>query len=266
MNTSLDRLICCTLGRIWDRGRGQRGESPDRKAGGRTVPLEDATMIIEYNASAEDIGIQFFLDSEGWREIEIFDPSGREVFSAETGGSLTRQGGGTELFLESVEPPTADLPINRFLRRFPEGTYRFRGLDNAGNRLVGEAEFSHDIPVGPQILLPRPARGAECAENVPARAAVVAWNPVRESIDGEQIEVVRYEVIIENEDDGLNFDVKLPATVGTRLSVPVQLLRRAPRTSVRCWQSKRAATRRFRSSVSPRQIDAVRWLRCRRRP
>ena len=226
MNTSLDRLICCTLAGFGIAAAASGGESPDRKAGGRTVPLEDATMIIEYNASDEDIGIQFFLDSEGWREIEIFDPSGREVFSAETGGSLTRQGGGTELFLESVEPPTADLPNHRFLRRFPAGTYRFRGLDNAGRHLQGDAEFSHVIPVGPQILLPRPARGAECAEDVPARAAVVAWNPVRESIDGGQIEVVRYEVIIENEEDGLNFDVKLPATVGTRLNVPVQLLRR----------------------------------------
>ena len=225
MKTNLDKLVCFSLAGLGIAAAANGGELPERKAGARTVPLEDATMIIEYNASAEDIGIQFFLDSEGWREIEIFDPSGREVFSAETGGSLTRQGGGTELFLESVEPPTADLPINRFLRRFPEGTYRFRGFDNAGNRLVGEAEFSHDIPVGPQILLPRPARGAECAENVPARAAVVAWSPVRESIDGEQIEIVRYEVIIENEDDGLNFDVKLPATVGTRLSVPAQLLR-----------------------------------------
>ena len=124
------------------------------------VPLEESTMIIEYNSTDEDIGVQFFLDSEGWREIEITDPTGHEVFSAESAGRLTRQGGGTELFLESVEPATDDLPIARFLRRFPEGVYRFRGTDNAGNRLVGHAEFSHDIPNGPQIVLPAPAHGA----------------------------------------------------------------------------------------------------------
>ena len=62
-------------------------------------------MIIEFNSSAEDIGVQFFLDSEGWTSIEIRDPRGREIFSAEAEGRLARQGGGTELFLESVEPP-----------------------------------------------------------------------------------------------------------------------------------------------------------------
>ena len=179
-------------------------------------------MIIEYNSSDEDIGIQFFLDSEGWREIEITDPTGREVFSAESAGRLPQQGGGTELFLESVEPAVDELPIARFLRRFPEGFYRFRGADNAGNRLTGQAEFSHDIPAGPKIVLPAPAHGADCAENVPARGAVVDWNPVIEAITGEAIDIVRYEVIIENDD--LNFDVKAPARAGTRMAVPSGLL------------------------------------------
>jgi hypothetical protein len=194
----------------------------DRDGAMRRVPLEESTMIIEYNASDEDIGVQFFLDSEGWREIEISDPTGHEVFSAESEGRLTQQGGGTELFLESVEPTTDELPIAKFLRRFPAGVYRFRGIDKAGNRLVGEAEFSHDIPTGPQIVMPAPARGADCAENVPARGAVVAWNPVTESITGEPIEIVRYEVIIESDD--LNFDVKAPARAGNMLSVPSELL------------------------------------------
>jgi len=197
-------------------------EQTGRKAA-RSIPLAAATMIIEYNSSAEDIGIQFFLDlSEGWREIEIFDPNGREVFSAEAEGSLVRQGGGTELFLESVEPPIAQLPIDRFFRRFPEGLYRFRGVDNAGNRIVGQSRFSHDVPNGPEIVMPLPAAGAECAANVPPRGAVVAWNPVTETIDGDPIEIVRYEVIVENDD--LNFDVKFPAETGTMLSVSLELL------------------------------------------
>src|SRR5262245_59020576 len=75
---------------------------------GKSLPLEAATMIIEYNSSAEDIGVQYFLDSEGWQQIKIFDPSGVTIFDAQTGGRLTQQGGGTELFLESVEPPIAE--------------------------------------------------------------------------------------------------------------------------------------------------------------
>ena len=58
--------------------------------------------------------------------------------------------------------------------------------------------------------MPMPARGEECAENVPARGAVVAWNPVTESIFGDPLKIVRYEVIIEDE-ISLNFDVKFPA-------------------------------------------------------
>jgi hypothetical protein len=194
----------------------------EKKTEGKNIPLSASTMIIEYNASAEDIGVQFFLDSEGWREIEIFDPNGREIFGAETEGRLTRQGGGTELFLESVEPPLADLPIATFLRRFPEGIYKFRGRDNDGNQLTGQAKFTHDIPAGPKVLMPAPAAGAECAENVPTRGAVVAWNPVTQSISGDPLEIVRYEVIVENDD--LNFDVKFPAETGTMLTVSLELL------------------------------------------
>jgi hypothetical protein len=194
-----------------------------KKVPSKSVPLTASTLIIEYNASAEDIGVQFFLDlSEGWREMEIFDPSGQELFGAETEGRLTRQGGGTELFLESVEPPIADLPIEKFFRRFPEGIYRFRGIDNAGNTISGQAEFTHDIPAGPEMLMPQPPAGAECAVNVPARGAVIAWNPVTRSIFGDPLEIVRYEVIVENDD--LNFDVKFPAEAGTMLSVSPELL------------------------------------------
>ena len=214
---------CAAAGVVLAVSMNALAQQSDKKAESKSIPLEAATMIIEYNSSAEDIGVQFFLDSEAWREIQIFDPTGQDIFDAETGGRLTRQGGGTELFLESVEPPTADLSIARFFARFPEGNYQFRGRDNDGNRLHGRAKFSHDIPAGPKVVMPMPARGEECAENIPARGAVVAWNPVTESIFGNPLKIVRYEVIIEDE-ISLNFDVKFPASSGTMLSVPLELL------------------------------------------
>ena len=191
----------------------------------KVIPLEASTMIIEYNASAEDIGVQFFLDSDGWREVEIFDPSGAEIFSAETEGRLTRQGGGTELFLESVEPPTDEVPIARFFKRFPEGTYRFRARDNAGNLLRGSAEFTHDIPAGPVLITPVPAVGADCARRVPM-PVTIAWEPVTTSIANLPIEIKGYEVIVESEELPLNFDVKFPADV-LQLTVPDGLLKPA---------------------------------------
>ncbi|MDX1487374.1 MAG: fibronectin type III domain-containing protein [Acidiferrobacterales bacterium] len=194
------------------------GEKRDRQA--NRVPLKASTMIIEYNASAEDIGVQFFLDSDGWREVEIFDPKGKEIFSAETEGRLTRQGGGTELFLESVEPSLEDLSLKKFFRRFPEGTYRFIAIDNNGVLQRGNARFTHDIPAGPVILTPAPVTEDECPEvSVPV---VIEWDQVYTSIFGEPLEIVRYEVIVENDD--LNFDVKLPADTGTLLTVSPELL------------------------------------------
>lgn len=70
--------------------------------------------------------------------------------------------------------------------------------------------------------MPVPARGAECAQNLPADGVMIAWNPVTQSAFGDPLEIVRYEVIVEN--DELNFDVKFPATTGTMLSVSPQLL------------------------------------------
>lgn len=193
----------------------------------KSIPLKAATMIIEYNASAEDVGIQFFLDSDGWRTVEIFAPDGVEIFSADTAGSITQQGGGTELFLESVEPPIADLPFAEFFDRFPEGAYKFRALDNDGVLQLGSADFTHDIPAGPVITLPAGSSlpGANCRQVV-ATPVVIAWNPVTTSIDGDPIDIVGYEVIVENDD--LNFDVKFPAVSNPMLMVPDGLLQ--PRT------------------------------------
>jgi len=224
MKTIFGNLLRCALaGVALAAATTVAAEQSGKKTEGKSIPLTAATMIIEYNASAEDIGVQFFLDlSEGWQEMEIFDPSGREIFSAETEGRLTRQGGGTELFLESVEPPIADLPFEKFFRRFPQGIYKFRGRDNDGNRISGQAEFTHDVPAGPEMVMPVPAAGAECAEHVPASGAVIAWNPVTHSVFGDPLEIVRYEVIVENDD--LNFDVKFPAQTGTMLTVSLELL------------------------------------------
>ncbi len=187
----------------------------------KTIPLKASTMIIEYNGSAEDIGIQFFLDADGWRTVEIFDPDGVGIFSADTGGSLTEQGGGTELFLESVEPTIDELPFDEFFARFPEGTYSFRASDDAGNLLLGSAEFTHDIPARPEVLTPLPTGGRRCARDVP-QPVVIAWNPVVSSLFGEPLDIVRYEVIVENDD--MNFDAKFPATTGTLLTVSPELL------------------------------------------
>lgn len=193
--------------------------SPESPAGNdhkqaSQIPFSESTIIIEFNSSDEDVGVQFFIDADGWREVEIFNPRGKQIFEAEAEGRLLKQGGGTEMFLESEEPTLDELPLEDFFRLFPEGVYRFSGRTVDGERLVGSDEFTHDIPAGPDIVTPEvPEEG--CAQDVPL-PVVIAWNAVDTTIDGEPIEVAEYEVIV-----GDVFDVFLS---GTQVTVPMELL------------------------------------------
>ena len=205
----LGAAIALTLGTVAPQGQANNHQQVTR------IPFKEVRLIIEFNASAEDIGVQFFLDSDGWEEVQIFSPRGRPIFEAEATANLLRQGGGTELFVESVEPTLEDLPLEQFFRQFPEGRYRFAGTTPEGDRLFGSAEFSHDIPAGPDIIMPA-STPDECAEGVPL-PVVIAWNEVTTSIDDEPIEVVEYQVLAGDVIDAL--------TTGTTLTIPDGLLK-----------------------------------------
>ena len=185
-------------------------------AWGAEIPFKSLKMIIEYNSSAQDIGVQFFLDAEGWRTIKVLDPFGVQVFKATARGNVLEQGGATELFLESEEPPLSEVPLDVFFDRFREGIYDFSGRTADNDKLVGTAEFSHDIPAGPVIVSPAP--GAVCAQNV-AIPVVIDWDPVLLDIDGDPLPVVKYEVIVENATSHLSMHL---AGDVTQLTVPAE--------------------------------------------
>jgi hypothetical protein len=182
--------------------------------------FEAAKMIIEYNSSAQDIGVQFFLDAEEWQSIKILDPRGVQIFSAQTTGTLLEQGGGTELFLESVEPALDELPLEEFFARFPEGQYKFIGRLADGSKMTTKVTFTDDVPAGPVVTNPPQPGGGNCPQGV-AIPAVIGWEPVTESIEGEPIDIVGYEVIVEHEDQV--FDVHLDADA-TQVTVPAEFL------------------------------------------
>jgi len=185
------------------------------------VELDETRLIIEFNETDQDVGIQFFIDADGWQSLRIFDPAGKEIFDARTKGRLLDQGGVAELFVESEEPTLEDLPLDAFLERFPEGTYTFAGRAVDGAKLTGEAEFSHGIPAGPEITLPV-VSGEECATNVGIPVTVM-WNDVTATIDGDPIDIEAYEVIVEGDDLEM-IDVVMPADAGTALTVPGEAL------------------------------------------
>lgn len=177
-------------------------------------------MIIEYNSTDQDVGIQVFLDFDSWLAVKIFAPGGQQIFSVGAHGEFFSQGGGSELFMEGIEPSLEDVPLEEFFEHFPEGTYRFQGRAPNGVKIQSLVEFSHDIPAGPHITTPVSPGGDACATGV-AIPATIAWDPVTETIDGEPIEISGYEVVMEHGDG--NFDIVLPGDA-TNVAVPAQFL------------------------------------------
>jgi len=190
-------------------------------AGPQLISPESSTMIIEFNSTDGDVGVQFFFDAEEWTSMKVVDPTGTEIYSSDASGRLARLGGGSELFLESAEPLISDVPFVEFFQRFPAGVYRFTGKTAAGRNIAGTAQFTHRIPAGPEIVAPVPQPGEECARNV-AMPVDIAWNPVTLSYFGEPIDIKGYEVIIEAED--ATFDVHIPASAGTMVTVTPETL------------------------------------------
>lgn len=180
------------------------------------IDFSKAKIIFEFNASGPDLGIQVSLDGEPWHEIKIVDPKGRTMLDIEAKGRL-KKFGLTELFAESNEPNFAEVPAQDILDRFPAGVYEFSGKTVEGEKLVGTATLTHDIPNGPSNVVATPMGSSR----------LISWTAPTGSLAG-QSNIVGYQVIVERADnDTLGaatrvFDVKLPNV--TSVTVPSQFL------------------------------------------
>jgi hypothetical protein len=182
----------------------------------KVVPLKDARLKFEINATDRDGGVQVFIDADSWKEISIFDPSGAKILTTTTTGRMAKQGG-TELFLESAEPPFTRLPVAKLLQRFPKGKYAVRGTGVAGERYVGSAILTHNLPAGPELVSPVKGHGPQ----LPNDTSVV-WKPVAPP-NGSPI--IGYQVLVVRPDTGLRalpkvtLDATMPPTA-TSLKIP----------------------------------------------
>jgi hypothetical protein len=178
------------------------------------IPLTEAKLNIEHNAKDEDTGFQGFLDSEGWNRITVTGPDGK-VLDFRGEGELG-QLGLTELFFESVEPANADVPIPEVLETLPEGDYTFEGSAiEAGERqgkTIGTALLTHDIPEGPGLL--SPVEDAVVPED---EDLLVSWSPVDKTIDGSDINIISYQLIIEKDEEP---DPHMIGTMGLSMYLP----------------------------------------------
>ena len=182
------------------------------------VPFDDARLKIEYNSTAGDAGLQFFVDAEDWKHVTVTNPHGRKVLDVDA-AKVIRNYGLTELFSETSEPPFVDFPFSEFKKLFPQGAYTFSGTDINGQRLKSTFNLTHNIPDGAKIT--SPADGAA----LPADGVAIEWQPVTTPAG---IDIVAYQVLVVADDSGLGtaertVDVTLPATA-THMAVPPEFL------------------------------------------
>jgi hypothetical protein len=198
---------------------------------GQRTRIATAKLIIEYNATDEDIGVHGAFDDDGWKRLCVFDPTGRLVLDVGPRGQLldlTMAG----IFFESREPPASEFSFSDLEAAFPEGDYAVLGESFDGTVLVGDATFTHDVPAAPLITSPALAEDPKGTSATPVSSGdlVVAWEEVTETVDGEPVGITGYEVIVTKEaaDDPNGFsrptyDVHVPPTL-RRLPVPAGFL------------------------------------------
>jgi hypothetical protein len=187
--------------------------SAGQETAAQTPRLSQAKILFELNATAQDAGIQALVDAEGWDIMQVFSPDGELLLDIQADGSVGDIGV-TELFFESAEPSLADLPLDELQAMFPEGKYRFEGRTVEGQKLVGSARLSHDLPGEPNVV--SPAEGAVVDPN----NTVIEWEPVIQPVG---IEIAGYQVIVELPDPLRVFSVDLPAG-DTSVTVPAEFL------------------------------------------
>jgi hypothetical protein len=173
----------------------------DAEVSGAVTPFADAALFFEFNATDNDMGLQLFLDSEGWKRVRVLDPSRKEIVFLEAQSRLS-QLGITELRFESAEPSPPEV-----LSRFPAGEYRFRGRGVEGEQLASNVILSHE-------LLPAPTFSPRGGVIVDPKQTVVEWN----APGAEQVEL-----IIEQDDLGHVLDVTVSGAT-RRMKIPQQFL------------------------------------------
>jgi hypothetical protein len=210
-------VACCALATV-ACGDGSGGSD------GTEIPLKEAKLNIEHNATDLDTGFQGFVDSDGWLRLDMTGPDGL-VLTLEGKGALGELGL-TELFFETVEPENADVPLDELLAILPEGNYVIEGpsTEEEDATTRGVALLTHDIPAGPVLVAP--AEGA----TVPATGLVMDWEPVTETIEGGAVTIVAYQLIVEVDEEPhphafakRNLSVYVPPEV-TSLTVPDEFL------------------------------------------
>ena len=201
-------IMCLGIGLGEVRAQDDEGE----------IPFDEAELYFELNNTDGDLGIHSLIDGEPWKRLTMEDPRERKMLNIFVQGRLRRQGL-TELFFESAEPTFGELFPRKFFRRFPEGVYEIEGITLDGAEMESETLLTHLVPApAANITVNGQSVPEDCDEGlVPLvdGSVLIDWDAVTLSHPelgrtNEPIEVVQYEVVVENEETELVFSVELP--------------------------------------------------------
>ncbi len=191
--------------------------------------IEWGVSLFRIELTEDDIEIQTFVDGPRWRNLHLSGPNGQEVLTISAGGNMRQQGlsemqidGWPSHFPIVGNPDHLEIEsVDEFLQLFPAGTYRFEADTVDGRRLVGEADFTHDLPGLPEIVTPD---GEDEAEVLDIDEAVIRWEPVTENFAGtDEIDIVEYEIVVEQVEPFRKLSIHLPGSA-TNFTVPPEFL------------------------------------------
>jgi len=205
-------------GGLASAGSGSAGNQVGRASASKPIRFEQHDLYIEYNATAGDAGLQLGVDAESWKRFTLYDTQGKVLIHIDSRGRLHRPFGLSELFLEASEPAFTEVPFNLFKRRFPEGTYRFRGVTTNGRTLVGSDQLSHLMAAAPDVTSPTEG------EHVDPNGFTVSWDPVTEPAG---VQIVTYQIMVNQGDRELS--VYVPPDV-TSVTIPGEFLEPGTKT------------------------------------
>ncbi len=186
------------------------GASPSWAA----TPFDEANIFLELNDTDGDLGIHALIDGDPWKELELESPNGGEKLKVTANGSM-RSHGLTELFFESAEPTFDEVAPSTFFRRFPAGMWKISGVTIDGKRLASTDLLRHVLAAPPENVEVSGIPAAEDCDVVPlpvvSEPVVISWDPVTTSHPEigrtGRIKVVKYQLIVEREDDNLSVDL-----------------------------------------------------------
>jgi hypothetical protein len=221
------RLLVIYLVPIFAFGAGAAPHAIWAQESGEEIQFADADIFLELNNTDGDLGIHAGIDGDPWKCLMIEDPRGRRILNIRTGGKLRRQGL-TQLDFESAEPSFDDLNPRVFFRRFPEGEYDIEARTVDRQEMESTAILTHVLPGPPENIAVNGEVLPDGCDEMPGLEVsgplVITWDEVTESHPelgrtGEPVEVVYYQVVLEQADLGLSFTADLPPEM-TEIIVP----------------------------------------------